>query len=334
MYYSSNELRSHQCQINFVFGERGNGKSYEGKKIMIKDFLNNGNQSVYIRRRETDIDNVKDNFFEDIKSEFEDCEFKVRGNYGYINDEIAIYFIALSTSMKRKSSPFPKVKTILFDEYIEPSFKKPNYIKNEMFILFELINTIVRKRNDWKLFLLGNLISFVNPFFTEFGIEIKDTEKRFHKFLKDEDDGNYLICVEITKTEEFKEEYKKTKFAKIIKNSDYCSYALGEGAFEDNNDFIKERKGTHIFVASFLYLGKEIGVWINDNNQYYIDFLTEKDSKRKFYIFNEDMREGYLNIRSKRSWVNREILQNYREGNVYYKNQECKKLMQEILRYI
>lgn len=336
MYYNSNELFSKQAQINFVLGERGNGKSFEAKTRIIKNFLNKGEQSIYIRRRQTDIDEVKELFFDDIAPFFPDTEFKIDGKYGYINGEVAVIFIALSTSMKKKSSPFPKVTLLVFDEYLEPAFKFPNYLKNDMFLLLELINTVVRSRNNWKLLLIGNVISFVNPFFTMYDIEIKDSKKRFHRFLKDEDDGTYLICIELTDTPEFKENYSKTKLAKIIKNTNYGDYAMGGIAYEDNNDFIlPERTGPHVFICSIYSQNKELGVWFNGDANIYIDDIIEKDSKNKFYIFNDDMKEGYINIKSlRKAWRGKQIATGYREGKMYFKSQEIKKTMQEFIKYI
>lgn len=336
LYYSSNELFSHQAMVNFVMGERGNGKSFDAKKRMIKNFINKGEQSVYVRRRQTDIDEVKDVFFDDLLEHFPNLEFKVDGKYGYINGEKAIIFMALSTSLKKKSSPFPKVTLIVFDEYIEPSFKNPGYLKNDMFFLLEMINTIVRKRDNWKLLIIGNVLSFVNPFFSMYNIQIKDTKKRFHKFEKDVDDGTHLICIELTDTPEFRESYSKTKFAKLIKHTSYGGYAMGGQAYEDNSDYIlDERKGTHIFICSLYSMNMEVGLWYNEQCNVYCDDIIESDSKKRYYIFDEDMKESLINIKSLRNtWRARQIIENYREGKMYYKNQEIKKFMMNIIKYI
>lgn len=336
IYYSSDQLFSRQSQINFVMGERGNGKTFEGKKKMIKNFLNNGKQSIYIRRRQTDIDEVKEFFFEDIKEHFPDTDFKIDGKYGLINGEKAIIFFALSTSLKKKSSPFPNVTLLVFDEYIEPSFKFPNYLKNDMFYLLELINTVVRKRNDWKLLLIGNTISFVNPFFTMYGIEIKNTEQRFHKFLKDEDDGSYLITIELTDTPDFQEEYSKTKFAKLIKNTSYGSYAMSGKGYEDDNSFIlPTRKGQHIFICSLVYEQIEVGLWFNESANIYCDDKIDSSSKRRYAVLNEDMRSHLTHIKNEENkWRTREIKKAYQNGEMYFKNQEIKKFMQKVIKYI
>lgn len=335
IYYSSNKLFSHQSPFNFVMGERGNGKSYNAKKRMIKNFINKGEQSIYIRRRKTDIDEVKEFFFDDIKEEFPDYEFSIKGSAGLINGEVAIHFIALSTSLKKKSSPFPKVTLLVFDEYIEPSFKFPNYLKNDMFYLLELISTVVRKRDNWKLILIGNSISYVNPFFSYYNIEIMDNEKQFHRFMKDEETGNYLITVELTETPEYQAEFSKTNLAKLTKGTVYGDYSMNGKAYEDKSDFIKpERRGMYIYIATILFNGQEFGVWQDGFDEIYIDEKVESTCLYKYAITDADLREGYVSAKAdNKSWRLKNIKKFYHEGKVYYSSQEVKKTIQTSLRY-
>lgn len=327
MYYNSNELLSRQSPFNFIMGERGNGKSFDAKKRMINNFLKRGEQSVLIRRRKTDIDEVKDFFFADIEEFYPNNIFKVEGNIGYIDGEVAIYFIALSTSMKKKSHPFPKVTLIVFDEYIEPTFKFPNYIKKDMFFLLELINTIVRKRDNWRLLIIGNSISYVNPFFSFYDIKIDNPTKRFHSFFYDKETGKYLITVELTETPEFSEEYAKSNLAKLTKGTSYGDYAMSGIAYEDKEDFIREnRKGNYIYVCTLRSNDTEVAVWYDDKADFYVDNLVQDSCQYKFAIKDEDLKEGYLSVKNNlKNWRLKQLKQFFHEGRVYYNNQQTKK---------
>ena len=46
IYYSSNELFSHNSFINVVLGVRGGGKSFDSKDRAIRNFLKNKKQTV------------------------------------------------------------------------------------------------------------------------------------------------------------------------------------------------------------------------------------------------------------------------------------------------
>lgn len=335
IYYSSDELFSRQSKINFIMGERGNGKSFDAKKRMINNFLKKGEQSVYVRRRKTDIDEMKDKFFDDIFEFYPDVEFKVEGMYGYINGELAIIMVALSTSVKKKSTPFPRVTLIVFDEYIEPRNKFPNYLKDEMFTLWELIRTIVRMRENWRMMIIGNAISYVNPFFTYYNIQIRDNKKRFHPFKKKKDGSKYLITIELTETPDYREKFAETDLAELLEGTSYGDYSMNAVAYEDNNSFILPlRTGIHVPICSLYYQGNKIGVWYNQEGNVYCDDTLDPSLQRNYSILPEEITEGYLGVKSMSKWENREIHNSFIEGNMYFKNQEIKKLMQEIIRYI
>ena len=138
-WYNPNRLFSHNAFINFVMSPRGNGKSYSAKEKIIKNYLKDGSQSVYVRRTKVEIDEVKDTYWNDIQEAYPNLEFKVEGDIGYINNDIVVYFIPLSTSTNKKSASYPKVKLIVFDEYIITKTTYNRYLKNEMTLFLDLI---------------------------------------------------------------------------------------------------------------------------------------------------------------------------------------------------
>ena len=330
LYYNSNELFSHNSMINFVMSERGGGKSFDAKRRMINNFLNKHKMSIYIRRTKVEIDLVKGTFFNDIKEFYEDIEFKVDGMGGYINGELAIIFLPLSTSSNFKSSSYPDVDLIVFEEYVIAQTANKRYLKNEMFLLWELIETILRLR-DGRILFLSNAISYVNPLFEFFNIEIVNPKKRFHKFK----DG--LITVELPQLDDYKKIKSQTKFAKLLEGSQYADYAFNNEAFEDSDDYIlKERKGNLKFMCSVIQNNYEVGIWFNEGDfTLYCDNLILKDSKKRFALTNDDMKEKTTHIKSVRgTWLGREIVNSYREGRMFFKNQEIKKFMYEAVKYI
>lgn len=268
-WYSYQNLLSQNCFLNFVMSPRGNGKSYGAKKIMIDNFIKKGKQSVYVRRTQTELDGMKMTFFADIAEQYPDNEFEVVGDVGYIDGEEAIFFIALSTSLKKKSSAYPKVTSIFFDEYVIAQGASTRYLKNEMFIFFELLETIFRKRNtpDMRIVLMANAVSFVNPLFTFYNIE-PNPKLRFQKF------HNKSICLELFTDSTFMEEKKNTRMGQLIKGTSYANYAIGNVAYEDNDDFLmKKREGTRWeYLMTLKTEGRAVAVWADlYQNIFHID---------------------------------------------------------------
>lgn len=324
-WYSPNRLLSHNAFINFVMSPRGNGKSYSAKKLIIKNYLKNGSQAVYTRRTKVEIDEVKDTYWNDIREEYPELDFKVEGYIGYINGDEVVHFIPLSTSTNKKSASYPKVNWIIFDEYIITKTTYNRYLKNEMTLLLDLIETVGRDRNI-RVLIMANSVSFVNPLFSFFDIVPKENQ-RFSKYK----DG--LICVEQFTSHVFMEEKKKTPFGRLIEGTNYSKYAIENEVLEDTNDFIKEREGAkYKFLACFKYEDFKIGVWENlENNELFCDERIDEDNINKFAMLLEELEEGYLYYKGYRN-VNLRIIKIKKsaiQGNLYFCSQEIKKIMQD-----
>ena len=117
MYWDISKPLSYNALFNFIVGNRGGGKTYGFKKYAIQKFLKTGKQFVYIRRYKDELKNCK-KFFDDIVGEFPEIEFKVHNHVAYIDGKEAGYFIVLSTAKIQKSTAFPDVETICYDEFI------------------------------------------------------------------------------------------------------------------------------------------------------------------------------------------------------------------------
>lgn len=324
-WYNPNRLLSHNAFINFVMSPRGNGKSYSAKKLIIKNYLKNGSQAVYTRRTKVEIDEVKDTYWNDIREEYPDLDFKIEGYIGYINGDEVVHFIPLSTSTNKKSASYPKVNWIIFDEYIITKTTYNRYLKNEMTLLLDLIETVGRDRNI-RVLIMANSVSFVNPLFSFFDIVPKEGQ-RFSKYK----DG--LICVEQFTSHVFMEEKKKTPFGRLIEGTNYSKYAIENEVLEDTNDFIKEREGVkYKFLACFKYEDFKIGVWENlENNELFCDERVDEDNINKFAMLLEELEEGYLYYKGYRN-VNLRIIKIKKsaiQGNLYFCSQEIKKIMQD-----
>ena len=100
-YYNYDRICSYNACFNFILTNRGYGKSYGAKKRAITRFKKYGEQFVYVRRYKTELKKVG-KFFDDIKHEFPNDEFKVIGYTFYMNKKVIGYAIPLSTSLIEK----------------------------------------------------------------------------------------------------------------------------------------------------------------------------------------------------------------------------------------
>ena len=187
-YYSLTNILKRDAQYNIIFGERSNGKTYACLKYGIEQYANNGKQLAYVRRSKEDfigrrgaslfealsangeIKRITNNNWTDVyyySSRWYLCKFDEKGNR--ITDEIPFcYGFALSTAEHDKSTSYPNINTIVFDEFITRQY----YLVDEFTILANVISTIIRQRTDVKIFMLGNTVNkYSCPYINEMGLK-------------------------------------------------------------------------------------------------------------------------------------------------------------------
>lgn len=184
-------ILQHDFDYNFIVGGRSNGKTTGYQlEVALPNFLKNEEQFVKIVRTNDDtIPLLNENWIDiNVKNKLNEKgltyvyyrktyyigkkeDFKTLGLKKFITEKAKIwgYVIPLSQQARYKSSDRSKVSTIVFDEFaIADEYL---YLPNEIDSLMSLISTIIRYRNNVKVFFIGNALSLKNPYFDYFGID-------------------------------------------------------------------------------------------------------------------------------------------------------------------
>ena len=186
-FYSLKEILERQAQYNIIIGERSNGKTYATLLYCLKQYIKDGSQFAVIRRWKEDIRGKRAQTTFNGIVDNKEIENITNGNYNnvyYINGKwyLAKYDDSLKkpicdnnpfafgfslTDMEHdKSTSYPNIRNIVFDEFITRSC----YIPDEFVTFMNVISTIVRYRNDVKIFMLGNTVNKYCPYFNELGL--------------------------------------------------------------------------------------------------------------------------------------------------------------------
>lgn len=278
IYYNIAGLLSQRCVFNFVIGNRGGGKTFGGKKLVINRFRRSGAQFVWVRRYRTEIDTLSD-FWADIRPFFPELELTQKGQELYINGELAGFLIALSTSMQLKSVAFPNVKTVIMDEFIIDK-GRINYLRNEVHVFMELFETIARMRSNVTAIFFGNAISIVNPYFDFF----KVTPELGRRYTKKNG-----ICIEFYFNEEYIAKKESTAFGQLIKSTSYGEYNMRNKFLRDSDSFIESRPVTaNAKLFQFIFDGERYALWQDYKYQrFYIDRSFEANfGEFRTYVSN------------------------------------------------
>lgn len=216
-YYTLDKILETNSDYNIIIGERSNGKTYRLMKYVLEKYIYDDEQSAIIRRWDTDFKGQRANaFFKNVVSNGE-VKKLTNGEWTNVqyfngawwlakwdndikkyvrNDEPFAYKFALTDTEHDKSTSYPNVTTIVFDEFITRRY----YAPDEFSLFLNTVSTIVRQRDNVKIFMLGNTVDKYCLYFKEMGLKhITNMEQGsidVYKFAN----GKLKIAVEYCKT--------------------------------------------------------------------------------------------------------------------------------------
>lgn len=277
-FYDFGPILSLNAVINMVTGGRGIGKTFGSKKLCINGYLKRGEQFMYIRRFQDEIKKARNQFFSDIAHEYPGYQFRIQGNEAQVsrigdkgkNWETMGFFFALTGAQKLKSVPFPRVKRIIFDEYItERGYGR--YITDEVHALLNLYNTVDRNRDTTILFMLANAVTITNPYFIEWNIKPVVGITRYGK-------GNF-IAADFPASEEYQQSIAHTRLSQFIEDTEYGDYAM-RNEFADNTDTLIEAKpSSAVYLWSIEVSAGIYSIWRDEDNYPMVWYAQRKRPK-------------------------------------------------------
>jgi hypothetical protein len=322
MFYNPHDVLTLNKLFHFIIGNRGCGKTYGFKKWGIKRFLQTGRKFIYLRRYHSEFEDLN-NFFNDVKQEYPENEFSVKGNTFYCDGEICGYAVALSTALTKKSVSYHDVDNIFFDEFVIDS-KVIHYIKNEAVQFLEFYETVARLRDNVRVFFISNAISITNPYFHYWKIK-PNSHQRFTKYEH--------MVVEFVKNPEFVEAKYKTRFGQIIKGTEYGDYAVENTFLKDNYNFVDKKSGSATFTFSVFYNGSQYGIWTDHKKGLvYVSRNIDPYNEIQLVITDTDHKPNMLLIKSaSRSHYLRRLIQAYEYGFLRFEDMSIKNQTLEMM---
>ena len=291
-YYNGVRLLNAQCPINFSIGNRSAGKSYYWKRYCIKRFLKYGEQFIYLRRYDADVDMAMNSFFEDISHEFPGYSFEREKYNCYLlklNEQGEVisrahcgYCFALTILHKLKSMPFEDICTIFFDEFIPENMRyiKPLEPTYEPSLLLSLYLTVARGynkviRDNVRIICVANMVTMYNPYFSFFEI---DLTVKTHVIVNN-------VYAEKIMQSEISSEIRKSKIGAILERTTYGAYALDNIAYNDNaSHVVKKPKDARPYFCLYAHLWYMC--YFDESGNVYFDKGFDSTFPRKYKTVN------------------------------------------------
>ena len=225
-YYSLNKINKKNATYNVIFGERSNGKTYATLKQVLENYFNDGSQFAYIRRWSVDVQPkrmnnlfnaiIEDGYLEKLSGgkftaifyrtgRFYLCTYNDKGKPIYNEEDIIGYAFSLSENEHNKANSYPRVTTIIFDEFLTNKI----YLPDEFMLFMNTVSTIVRQRTNVKIYMLGNTVNKFCPYFKEMGLTNILTMKQGTIDLYTYGETKLKVAVEYADS---KKKFKKNNF--------------------------------------------------------------------------------------------------------------------------
>lgn len=225
-YYSLKDILSKNADYNLIIGERSNGKTYATLKYAIEQYINQGTQTAYIRRWRDDIIGKRAESVFNAIVENNDVFNLTGGKYSNIVYTRQKWYLAnYDTEKKRfiadvnpfcfafslsdvehdKSTSYPNIQTIIFDEFITRRY----YLPDEFVIFMNVLSTIIRERSGVKIFMLGNTVNKYCPYFDEMGLKNASTMNQGTIDLYSYGDSKLTVALEYCATINTKKQSNK-----------------------------------------------------------------------------------------------------------------------------
>lgn len=193
-FFSLDAIKKENAIYNVIYGERSNGKSYACLNEILKNYCKTGEEGAIIRRWHEDFRGKRgQSIFAPLVQNRLVIEYthgEWTGVYYYSGrwylckedkdgklvkqENPFCYAFALTEAEHDKSTSYPNVTTIVFDEFLS----RNGYVPDEFVLFMNTLSTIIRYRDNVKIYMLGNTVNRYCPYFDEMGLKHIRSQKK------------------------------------------------------------------------------------------------------------------------------------------------------------
>lgn len=335
---SMKDIRGERPEIYICTSNRTAGKTTYFSRLCVNKSPYKGFKEKFmiIYRFNYELDDCADKFFKDISTLFFDgavmeSERKADGLYHELFiDGISVgYAVALNNAdtLKKHSHLFTDVGRMMMDEF---QSETNHYCPREITKLISLHFSIARGQGKMyryvPLYLIGNPVSLLNPYYVEMGISNRLTAET--RFLKG--DG---FVLEQSFNEEASQALLESGFSRAFSQNKYIAYSTQNVYLNDNTAFIEKPAGANRYLATLRYKGSDYAV-----REYaklgiiYCDDKPDLSYPFKISLTTDDHNVNYVMIKQNQTFIT-SLRYFFDKGCFRFKDLRCKEVILKALSY-
>ena len=333
---SLNDLDGNKPELFLCTTNRTGGKTTYFSRLCVNRWFDKSEKFCIEYRYKYELDEIADKFYRDIASLFfKGTTMSTKSHAGGVFHTLEIdgvecgYAVALNSAdqIKKYSHLFSDVKRIFFDEF---QSETNNYCPNEIQKFISVHTTIARgqglQNRYVPVYLCGNPVSILNPYYTELGITDRLQENT--RFLR----GHGWV-LEQGYNESAANAQKESAFNRAFQTNKYVTYSAQAVYLNDSKTFIEKPRGRSQYLATLRYNGVDYAIRCYfDAGVIYCDYSVDKNFGEKLAITTDDHAINYVML--KRNSVFLQSMRDYfNHGCFRFKNLQCKQAVLKALSY-
>ena len=357
-YYSLDAILSKNAVYNVIFGERSNGKTTSVQEYALKEYVKNRSQLAVIRRWSDDFigkrgqmmfaglehDGNGENKVAKITegewtgiyyyaSKWYLCRYDEDGKREVSEDPFAFGF-SITAQEHDKSTSYPRIRTILFDEFLTRTM----YVNDEFILFMNTLSTIIRQRSDVKIFMLGNTVNKFCPYFGEMGLKHIRDMKPGSIDIYTYGDSKLTVAVEYVKPNK---QGKQSDFYFAFDNPKLQMITGGAWEIDIYPHLPMKYEHKHVMFEYFIQFDGEIlHAEIIEKDHCLFTFLHKKTTPvkdpGKDLVFSPDrspLPNWTQNFFKPNNKLHERVLQIWKTDKVFYADNETGEVMRNYLQY-
>lgn len=217
-YYQLTEIQKYNAKYNMIIGGRSDGKTYAVLSEILRKYCNDGETGAIVRRWSEDFTGKRGQQMfsalvaNGLVTQFSHGRWNTVKYYAskwymcwYDDAKCEIvdtdptpfcYGFALTMQEHDKSTSYPTITTVLFDEFITRNV----YLPDEFVIFCNVLSTIIRERDNVTIYMCGNTINKYCPYFDAMGLKHVSEMQRGTIDLYKYGDSGLTVAVEYCDT--------------------------------------------------------------------------------------------------------------------------------------
>lgn len=354
-YYSLDRIKKENADYNIIYGERSNGKTTAVLAEGLRNHIESGyvNQLAIIRRWEEDykgkngpqmfagiikLDWVKEwtkgkyNTVIYFSQRWYLAKYNDLGEKIYQAEEPFAIGFSITSEEHYKSTSYPNIKIILFDEFITRSY----YLPDEFVKFQNLLSTLIRLRTDVTIYMCGNTINRYCPYFAEMGLTGIRKQQIGTIDVYTYGDSELRVAVEYS---DFPSKQKKSNKYFAFNNPKLQMITNGGWEIDIYPHLPSKYKPKDVLYHFYIVFAEDIiqGNIINVDGKVFLFFHRKttpikEDNRQLVYQESPDYRNNYrVNIFKPVKKVETKILTLIKNKKVFYQDNEIGEIVRNYL---